>query len=139
MTHSTYVAMTTDIVAAYVSKNQIAANELRNLIATTYVALSRLSDSSGPAVPETRQKPAVPLKKSILPDAIICLEDGRRLKMLKRYLRTNYDMSPDEYRAKWNLPEDYPMTAPDYATHRSNLAKSAGLGQKGGRGRKNGE
>jgi predicted transcriptional regulator len=116
---------TTEIVAAHVGNNPIAAAELPNLIQSVYRTL--VSVGASPAAAE-RPKPAVPIKRSIFPDYIICLEDGKKLKMLKRHLKTAYDMTPDEYRDRWGLPPDYPMVAPNYAKHRSNLAKEIGLG-----------
>jgi len=122
--------MTADIVSAYVGNNTVAAETLPSLIASIHAALSGVT--AGPAEPEPEPKePAVPIRKSINPDFLICLEDGRKFKSLKRHLRTKYDMSPEEYRAKWNLPKDYPMVAPNYAKARSELAKQMGLGQGG--------
>ena len=116
----------TEIVSAYVSKNEVAAADLPALIKSVHATLGGFagSESSGPGKP-----PAVPVKKSVTPDFIICLEDGKKLKMLKRYLRARYNLSPDDYRAKWNLPGDYPMTAPNYAARRSEFAKKNGLGR----------
>ena len=121
------------IVSAYVSANTIASQDLPSLIRTVYQALQDISDAPAQA-PEATPEPAVAVKKSITPDFIICLEDGKKFKSLKRHLRTRYAMTPDEYRAKWGLPHDYPMVAPNYAKERSNLAKRMGLGQtrKGG-------
>ena len=122
--------MTADIVSAYVGNNTVAAETLPSLIASIHAALSGVT--AGPAEPEPEPKePAVPIRKSINPDFLICLEDGRKFKSLKRHLRTKYDMSPEEYRTKWGLPKDYPMVAPNYAKARSELAKSMGLGQGG--------
>ena len=115
------------IVAAYVSKNAIPIGELPNMIRNVHNTLSSLNTGQTPA--ETSQRPAVPIKKSVTPDYIVCLEDGKRLKMLKRYLRSNYQLSPDEYRKKWGLPHDYPMVAPNYAAKRSEFAKKIGLGR----------
>lgn len=124
----------TDIVTAYVSNNPVPPGDLPTVIRTIHDTLSALAGS--PATPEEETpKPAVPIKKSITSDYLICLEDGKKLKMLKRYLRSRYDMSPEDYRARWNLPADYPMVAPNYAARRSEFAKQIGLG-KGGRGRK---
>ena len=116
----------TDIVAAYVSKNEVAAADLPALIKSVHATLGGFNgaENHGPGKP-----PAVPVKKSVTPDHIICLEDGKKLKMLKRYLRARYGLSPDAYRAKWNLPADYPMTAPNYAARRSDFAKQIGLGK----------
>ncbi|MBL8667594.1 MAG: MucR family transcriptional regulator [Rhodospirillales bacterium] len=117
--------LTTEIVAAHVGNNPVAATELPGLIQSVYRTL--MSVGSSPTVSE-RPKPAVPVKRSVFPDYIICLEDGKKLKMLKRHLKTAYDMTPEEYRERWGLPADYPMVAPSYAQHRSNLAKEIGLG-----------
>jgi predicted transcriptional regulator len=124
------VELTAKIVSAYVSNNSVGAGDLPHLISETHAALSR---ASGGAVPVEReeQKPKVPVKKSVMPDYLICLEDGKKFKSLKRHLRTKYNMSPEEYRAKWGLPKDYPMVAPNYAKARSDLAKQMGLGQGG--------
>ncbi len=122
--------MTADIVSAYVGNNTVAAETLPSLIANIHAALSGVSNGPVEVEPEP-QEPAVPIRKSIAPDFLICLEDGRKFKSLKRHLRTKYDMSPEEYRAKWGLPKDYPMVAPNYAKARSELAKSMGLGQGG--------
>lgn len=120
--------LATDIVAAYVSHNQISASDVPVMIKSVHATLGRLSEeATRPAPPP--QEPAVPIKKSITPDFIICLEDGKKLKMLKRYLRSQYDLSPEEYRAKWGLPHDYPMVAPNYAAQRSEFAKQIGLGR----------
>ena len=120
--------MTADVVTAYVGNNTVAPSDLADVIRTVHASLqqAQASDSSVAAAP----KPAVPVKKSITPDYLICLEDGRELKMLKRHLRTTYNMTPDEYRAKWGLDPDYPMVAPNYAKRRSEFAKQIGLGQK---------
>ncbi|KPF78906.1 MucR family transcriptional regulator [Brevundimonas sp. AAP58] len=122
--------MTADIVSAYVGNNTVAAAELPSLISNIHAALSTVSTGVVEAAPEPKE-PAVPIRKSISPDYLICLEDGRKFKSLKRHLRTKYDMSPEEYRAKWGLPKDYPMVAPNYAKARSELAKQMGLGQGG--------
>lgn len=123
--------LTTDIVAAFVSNNSVPAEQLQDLLNSTYQTLSTLSGAAKEE--EVQQKPAVPIKKSITDDYLICLEDGKKLKMLKRYLRTQYNMSPEDYRRKWNLPADYPMVAPNYAKRRSEFAKKIGLGTQGGR------
>lgn len=121
------VGMTTSVVAAYVAGNRVEARDLPVLIRNVYATLQELA--SGRAKPQDPlQEPAVTIKKSVTPDYIICLEDGKKFKSLKRHLRTRYSMTPDEYRAKWNLPHDYPMVAPNYARERSNLAKKMGLG-----------
>jgi predicted transcriptional regulator len=121
--------MVTDVVAAYVAKNPISATQLPDLINTVYGSLSSLEGGPMEAKSEA-QKPAIAVKKSVTPDYIICLEDGKKLKMLKRHLRTTYNMTPDEYRAKWGLAPDYPMVAPNYAAQRSDFAKKIGLGRK---------
>ena len=118
-----------DIVAAYVSRNAVAAEAVPEIIRSVYGALEGLSKGPAPA-PEEKPRPAVPVGRSIQHDYIICLEDGKKLKMLKRHLMTHYQMTPDEYRAKWNLPADYPMVAPNYAEQRRTLAKKIGLGTK---------
>ena len=122
--------MTADIVSAYVSNNTVSADAVADLIAQIHAALSGVSVAPVEPEPEP-QEPAVPVRKSITPDFLICLEDGRKFKSLKRHLRTKYNMSPEEYRAKWGLPKDYPMVAPNYAKARSDLAKQMGLGQGG--------
>ena len=127
------IRRTVEIVKAFVSKNSCAVDDLPKLIGETHAALSGEVDAaSEPAKPE----PAVPIGRSITPDYIVCLEDGRRLKMLKRHLKTAYNMTPDEYRERWGLSADYPMVAPNYAARRSELAKEIGLGAKGGRRRR---
>ncbi len=126
------IELTADIVSAYISNNTISAADLPGLIDEVHAALHKTA--GGPPEPEPEPlKPAVTIKKSITPDYIICLEDGKKFKSLKRHLRTHYDLSPDEYREKWSLPVDYPMVAPNYAKARSQLAKKMGLGQKRGR------
>jgi predicted transcriptional regulator len=122
------VELTADIVSAYVASNSIAAQELPALIRTVHATLTEVATGAA-AAPDNTQEPAVPVKKSITADYIICLEDGKKFKSLKRHLRTRYSMTPDEYRTKWGLPHDYPMVAPNYAKERSNLAKRMGLGQ----------
>jgi predicted transcriptional regulator len=124
------LSLTADIAAAYVSNNSVAASEVPNVIQTIYRALGTLGKADLQPAAETR-KPAVPIRKSITPDYLISLEDGKPYKSLKRHLRTQYNMSPDDYRAKWGLPKDYPMVAPNYAASRSALAKSMGLGRGG--------
>ncbi|WP_186424380.1 MucR family transcriptional regulator [Pannonibacter sp. I15F10I1] len=123
------IDLTAEIVSAYVSNNTVAATELPGLINEVYGALQRTSGAQVEPEPEPL-KPAVPVKKSVMPDYIICLEDGKKFKSLKRHLRTHYDMTPEEYREKWDLPADYPMVAPNYAAARSELAKKMGLGQQ---------
>lgn len=125
---SEVIEMTADIVAAYVSANSVAAGEVPALIRSVHKALIAVRDG-GSAVEPPPKDPAVPVKKSITPEFLICLEDGRRFKSLKRHLRSKYNLSPEEYRAKWGLPKDYPMVAPNYARARSDLAKRMGLGQ----------
>ncbi|MGE3142351.1 MAG: MucR family transcriptional regulator [Hyphomonadaceae bacterium] len=124
---SDLVEMTADIVSAYVSANQVAPPELPALIRTIYAALQDVNGAA-PALPEQSLEPAISVKKSVTPDFIVCLEDGKKFKSLKRHLRTRYSMTPEEYRAKWGLPHDYPMVAPNYARARSDLAKRMGLG-----------
>lgn len=125
------IGLSAMVVAAYAKHNSLSRADLAGLIASTHAALLGLGKEPEPAAPE-KPVPAVPIKKSITPDAIICLEDGKKFKSLKRHLRTAYDMTPEEYRAKWGLSPDYPMVAPNYAEARSNLAKSMGLGRKAG-------
>lgn len=132
--NSELLALTTDIVASHVSNNSVPVAELPHLIQQVYSALAVVGGVVQ-AIPE-RPKPAVPIKKSITPDYIICLEDGKKLKMLKRHIKTRYYLTPDEYRERWGLPSDYPMVAPNYASQRSALAKKIGLGTKRRRGRK---
>jgi predicted transcriptional regulator len=129
MGSNNYIELAADIVSAYVSNNSVPASDLPALINDVHSALLRVTSGQAVIVPETL-KPAVPPKKSITNEHIVCLEDGRKFKSLKRHLRTQYNMSPDEYREKWNLPPDYPMVAPNYAKARSNLAKQMGLGQQ---------
>lgn len=119
--------LATEIVAAYVSNNPIAANDIAGMIRTVHSTLAGLDH--GAAAKEIDLTPAVPVKKSVTADYIVCLEDGKKLKMLKRYLRSQYGLTPEEYRARWNLPHDYPMVAPNYAAQRSKLAKQIGLGR----------
>jgi predicted transcriptional regulator len=130
-----YIELAADIVSAYVSNNSVPASDLPTLISEVHAALLRVVSGVAPVVVEA-PKPAVPVKKSITNDFIICLEDGKQFKSLKRHLRTQYNMSPEEYREKWALAPDYPMVAPNYAKARSNLAKQMGLGQQRRRGRK---
>ena len=122
------ITLTSDIVAAHVSNNSVAVSDVSSLIQNVHAALAGLSEPV--VVPEVKPEPAVSVRSSIKPDYIICLEDGKKLKMLKRHLMTHYQMTPDDYRAKWNLPADYPMVAPNYAEQRRNLAKKIGLGTK---------
>ena len=123
------VELTARIVSAFVSKNTLAASDVPQLISETHAALSRVSGTAPP--PEREElKPKVPIKRSVMPDHIVCLEDEERFKSLKRHLRTHYNLSPEEYREKWGLPPDYPMVAPNYARARSDLAKKMGLGTR---------
>ncbi|UYY57968.1 MucR family transcriptional regulator [Sphingomonas sp. S2-65] len=124
----TLISLTADIVAAHVSNNSVAVSDLPQLIQNVHGALTGLG--SPPAEPEVKQEPAVSVRSSVKPDYIVCLEDGKKLKMLKRHLMTHYQMTPEQYRAKWNLPADYPMVAPNYAEQRRTLAKKIGLGTK---------
>ena len=124
-----FVDLTASIVSAYVSNNPTAAAEIPALISQIHAALQRVSSGAGDVQAEPA-KPAVSVKKSMTPDYLICLEDGKRFKSLKRHLRTQYGMSPEQYREKWGLPADYPMVAPNYAVARSALAKKMGLGQQ---------
>ena len=121
------LALTAEIVAAHVGNNSVPLSELPQLINEVYRTLASVGTT--PSIPE-RPQPAVPVKKSVTPDYIICLEDGKKLKMLKRHLKTAYNMTPEEYRERWGLAADYPMVAPNYAAHRSSLAKKIGLGTK---------
>ena len=124
------ITLTADIVAAHVSNNSVAVSDVSNLISNVHAALSGIS---GPAVvEEIALEPAVPIRNSIKRDYIVCLDDGKKLKMLKRHLKTAYDMTPEDYRAKWGLSADYPMVAPAYARKRQELAKQIGLGRKPG-------
>ncbi len=134
---SGYMQLTANIVSAYVSNNAVASAEITNLIAQVYSALMRIS-SGQPAPPAEPLKPAVAVKRSVTPDYIVCLEDGKKFKSLKRHLRTQYGITPEQYREKWGLPADYPMVAPNYAAARSQLAKQMGLGQQRRRRRERG-
>jgi predicted transcriptional regulator len=128
-TSPNYIELSAEIVSAYVSKNSVPAAELPSLLNSVYTALTKTAQ--GPKdEPKAELVPAVSVRKSVTPDAIICLEDGKSFKSLKRHLRTTYNMTPEQYRAKWNLPADYPMVAPNYARARSELAKTMGLGQQ---------
>ena len=124
-----YIELAADIVSAYVSNNSVASSDLPALIGEVHGALMRVAGGAVEA-PVEAPKPAVPIKKSVTPDFIICLEDGKKFKSLKRHLRTQYNMTPEQYREKWGLPADYPMVAPNYAKARSQLAKEMGLGQQ---------
>ncbi len=130
------ITLTSDIVAAHVSNNNVAVEDVSGLITNVYGALAMLGQAVVPV--EVMPEPAVSIRSSIKPDFIVCLEDGKKLKMLKRHLMTHYNLTPDQYRARWSLPADYPMVAPNYAEKRRELAKKIGLGRKPGvkRGRK---
>jgi predicted transcriptional regulator len=127
--NSSFIRLTAEIVSAYVSNNSVPAADIPALINQVHTALTRVSGSPVETLAEAL-KPAVPVKKSITPEYIVCLEDGKKFKSLKRHLRTQYNMTPEQYREKWNLPPDYPMVAPNYAAARSELAKQMGLGQQ---------
>jgi len=129
MAKTELVGLTAEIVSAYVSNNTVVASDLPALINDIHQALSRVSVNAAPAERE-ELRPAIPVKRSVTPDYIICLEDGKKFKSLKRHLRTHYNLSPEEYREKWGLPHDYPMVAPNYAAARSALAKKMGLGTR---------
>ena len=124
----TLITLTADIVSAHVSNNSVAVSDLPLLISNVHGALSGLGDA--PEAPAPKLEPAVSIRSSIKPDYVVCLEDGKKLKMLKRHLMTHYNLTPDQYRQKWGLNADYPMVAPNYAASRSQLAKSIGLGRK---------
>jgi predicted transcriptional regulator len=129
--------MTAEVVSAYLSNNLLPANQISEVIQTVHTSLNSLGAGRTDTAVEP-PKPAVPVKKSVTADYIICLEDGKKLKMLKRHLRSTYNMTPDEYRTKWGLPSDYPMVAPSYAQQRSEFAKKIGLGRNSGRGSRRG-
>lgn len=131
--HNDLLALTADIVSSHVANNSVAVNDLPQLIQNVFATLSGLG--TPPSAPEVKLEPAVPVRQSVKPDYIVCLEDGKKLKMLKRHLMTAYGLTPDDYRAKWGLPADYPMVAPNYAESRRQLAKSIGLGTTRSRGR----
>jgi predicted transcriptional regulator len=124
----TLITLTADIVSAHVSNNSVAVGDVPGLIQSIHGALAQLGQAA--PEPEARQEPAVSVRASVKPDYIVCLEDGKKLKMLKRHLMTHYNMTPEQYRAKWNLPVDYPMVAPNYAEQRRSLAKKIGLGTR---------
>jgi len=126
------LVLTTEIVSSHVANNTVSTSDLPQLIQQVYATLAGIGKAStgGLSAMGERPEPAVPIKKSVMPDYIVCLEDGRKLKMLKRHLKTAYDMTPDDYRERWGLPADYPMVAPNYAKQRSSLAKKIGLGTK---------
>ena len=123
------IALVADIVAAYVSNNRMAPSELPGFIQLVHRSLCHI-ESGSPSFPPKRGEPAVSIEDSVRPDHIVCLEDGRKMKMLKRHLKTTYNMTPEQYRERWNLPSDYPMVAPNYAQQRRHIAKGAGLGKK---------
>jgi predicted transcriptional regulator len=129
MANGNFIELTAEIVSAYVSNNPVPAADMPGLINQVHAALLRVSGGHADAQPEPL-KPAVSVKKSITPDYIVCLEDGKKFKSLKRHLRTQYNMTPEQYREKWTLPPEYPMVAPNYAAARSQLAKQMGLGQQ---------
>ena len=122
--------MTADVAAAYLSNNSVATGDVPNVISSVYRTLTDLNTDGPRPARASNQKAAVPVKRSVTPEFLICLEDGRKLKMLRRYLRSRYSMTPEEYRERWNLPADYPMVAPNYAKLRSKHAKNIGLGKK---------
>jgi predicted transcriptional regulator len=128
-TSPNYIELSADIVSAYVSNNSVPAADLPVLLNSVYAALTKTAQGQQEE-PKAELVPAVSVRKSVTPDAIICLEDGKKFKSLKRHLRSTYDMTPEQYRAKWSLPADYPMVAPNYAKARSELAKTMGLGQQ---------
>lgn len=130
---SELLELTADIVSAHASNNTVAQTELPQVIRDVYATLAGLGAAQAPV---EAPKPAVPVKRSVNPDYIVCLEDGKKLKMLKRHLKTAYNMTPEEYRERWGLPADYPMVAPNYAKKRSTLAKKIGLGRKPGQARR---
>jgi predicted transcriptional regulator len=126
---SNYIELAADIVSAYVSNNSVPSADLASLISDVHLALVKVGGGTS-ETPAEAPKPAIPVKKSITPDYIVCLEDGKKFKSLKRHLRTQYNMTPEQYRERWGLPSDYPMVAPNYAKARSQLAKEMGLGQQ---------
>ncbi|MCX7684007.1 MAG: MucR family transcriptional regulator [Acetobacteraceae bacterium] len=135
------LALTAQIVSAHLSHNTVAAGEVPALIRDVHGTLAALASGAAPAAPAEKPTPAVPIKKSVHPDYLICLEDGKKLKMLKRHLKSAFNMTPEQYRERWGLPPDYPMVAPNYAARRSELAKKIGLGTKrreAAKGRKRG-
>lgn len=135
--HQDFLTLTADIVSSHVANNTVAVSDLPTLIANVYAALAKLGGAVEPE--KVQQEPAVSIRASVKPDYVVCLEDGKKLKMLKRHLMVHFNLTPDEYRAKWGLPADYPMVAPNYALQRQELAKKIGLGTKRttpGRGKK---
>jgi predicted transcriptional regulator len=133
-TSPNYIELCADIVSAYVSNNSVPAADLPSLLNSVYAALTKTAQGQQEEA-KVELMPAVSVRKSVTPDYIICLEDGKKFKSLKRHLRSTYDMTPEQYRAKWNLPPDYPMVAPNYAKARSELAKTMGLGQQRKKGK----
>jgi predicted transcriptional regulator len=133
-TSPNYIELAADIISAYVSNNSVPATDLPTLLQSVYTALTKAVHGQEEE-PKAELMPAVPVRKSLTPDYIVCLEDGKSFKSLKRHLRSTYDMTPEQYRAKWNLPADYPMVAPNYAKARSELAKTMGLGQQRKKGK----
>lgn len=131
LTHIDRMHMTADVVSAYLSNNVVPSNQIAEIIKSVFGTLNHLEEEAEEKK-EENLKPAVPVRRSITPEFIVCLEDGKKLKMLKRHLRTTYNMTPQEYKEKWNLPMDYPMVAPNYAKQRSSFAKQIGLGKKSG-------
>ncbi len=131
ITREDFLRLTTDVVASYLTNNRTSTENISDLIRSVHSALASLTTEEPSIQPVEKQKPAIPISKSIQTDFIVCLEDGKRLKMLKRYLRSKFDMTPDDYRRKWGLPSDYPMVAPAYASRRSEFAKQIGLGRGG--------
>ena len=131
----TLISLTADIVVAHLSNNKVANSDIPQLISSVHAALHSINQPAVPE-PEAPKEPAVPIRSSIKPDHLVCLEDGKKLKMLKRHLKTTYDLTPEEYREKWGLPSDYPMVAPNYSKRRRDLAKEIGLGRKPRSGRK---
>ncbi|GLS35034.1 hypothetical protein GCM10010869_06220 [Mesorhizobium tianshanense] len=127
---SSLIGLTADVVVAYVSNNPVPTSQLSSLIAETHTAIATLAAGAKPEQPEEKPTPAVTIRKSVTRDFLICLEDGKKFKSLKRHLATHYDLTPDQYRQKWNLPADNPMVAPNYSASRSALAKTMGLGRK---------
>ena len=125
----TLVRLSTEVIASYLSNNAVSPTAIPDIIRSVHAALSSLGKAEAAPMPMERQRPAVPIAKSVQTDYIVCLEDGTHLKMLKRYLRSRYNLSPEEYRRKWGLPSDYPMVAPAYANRRSEFAKQIGLGR----------
>lgn len=134
--HQELLALTTEIVSAHLSNNTLASQEIPGLIEKIYKTLASVNGEATPVSSTERPQPAVPIRKSVMPDYLVCLEDGKKLKMLKRHLMTAYKMTPEQYRDRWGLPTDYPMVAPNYARQRSKLAKDIGLGTKARDGKK---